>query len=64
VAYGNETWKQTLKTVTTKDNFTKTLIDRSFGRCLHSGLLLSGCAMRFTARSFGCTLRQALYREL
>jgi hypothetical protein len=34
-----------------------------FGRCL-CNRLLSGSSMRFTVRSFGCTLRRALYWEL
>jgi hypothetical protein len=35
-------------------------VGRSFGRCLRNRLL-SDCAMRFTTRSFVCTLRRALY---
>jgi hypothetical protein len=32
--------------------------------CLRNRLLLSGCAMKFTTRLFGCALRRALYWEL
>jgi hypothetical protein len=39
------------------------LLSRSFRRCLRNRLL-SGSAMRFTVRSFGCTMRRAPYREL
>jgi hypothetical protein len=36
------------------------LVGRSFSKCLRNRLL-SGCAMRFTTRSFGCILRGALW---
>jgi hypothetical protein len=42
------------------NNYTRNLVGRSFGRCLRSHLL-SGSAVRFTIRSFGCALRRALY---
>jgi hypothetical protein len=39
------------------------MLSRSFGKCLRNHVL-SGCTMRFTTRSFGCTLRRVLYWEL
>jgi hypothetical protein len=35
------------------------MVGRSIGKCLCSHLLLSGCAMRFTTRTFGCALMRA-----
>jgi hypothetical protein len=65
VAFGNETYKLNLKNWKYKyDNYTINLVGRSFGRCLRNRLLLSGCAMRFATRSYGCALRRAPYWEL
>jgi hypothetical protein len=53
MAYGNETYKLNLKDW----HDTMNLIGSSFGMCLRNRLL--SCTLRFTARSFGCTLRRA-----
>jgi hypothetical protein len=58
VTFENETYKLNLKDYYYKLNsYTKNLIGRLLGWCLCNHLLLSGCAMMFTARLFGCTLR-------
>jgi hypothetical protein len=60
VAFGNKTYKLNLKSNNYKyNNYTRNLVDRSFGRCLRNRLSLS--SMRFTIRSFGCALKRALY---
>jgi hypothetical protein len=56
VVYGNESYKLNSK----DQNWTANLAGRSFGRFLLNRLL-SGCVVRFTTRSFGCTLKRALY---
>jgi hypothetical protein len=62
VTFGNETYELNLTNYDYKyDIYNKNLVGRSFGRCLCNRLLLLGCAMRFTNRSFGCALRRAPY---
>jgi hypothetical protein len=62
VAFANKTYKLNLKNWNCKyDNYTRNLVERSFGTCLRNSLFLSGSFMRFTNRSFGCALRRALY---
>jgi hypothetical protein len=40
VAFGNETYKLNIKDYNYKyDNYTRNLVDRSFGRCLRNRLL-------------------------
>jgi hypothetical protein len=46
------------------DSYTRNLIGRSFDRLLCNRLLLPGCSMRFTVRSFGCALRWAPYWQI
>jgi hypothetical protein len=61
VAFGNKTYKLNLKNYHYKyDIYTRNLVGRSFGGCLRNRLL-SGSSMRFTVRSLGCAVRQALY---
>jgi hypothetical protein len=38
------------------------MVGRSFGGCLRNRLLLLGCAMRFTTRSFECTEASTVLR--
>jgi hypothetical protein len=60
VAYWNETYKLNLKDCYYKlFNYTKNLVDKSLGTCLRNRLL-TGCVMRFTAKSFGCASRRGL----
>jgi hypothetical protein len=62
VAFGNDTYKLNLTNYNYKcDNYIRNLVGRLYGRYLRNRLLLSGCAMMFTIRSFGCALRRALY---
>jgi hypothetical protein len=64
VAFGKKTYKLNLKNWKYRyNNYTRKLVGRSFGRCLHNRLL-SGKSMRFTNRSFGRALRRALYWEV
>jgi hypothetical protein len=61
VAFGNETYELNLTNYDYKyDSHARNLVVRSFGRCFRNRLL-SGSSVRFTARSFGCLLRRALY---
>jgi hypothetical protein len=61
MTFENETYELNLTNYDYKyDNYTRNLGGRSFGRRLLNRLL-SGSSMRFTIRSFGCALRQALY---
>jgi hypothetical protein len=63
VAIGNETYNLNLTNKNYKyKNYTRNLVGRSFGRCLHSRLL-SGSSKMFAARSFGCS-QMIFYVEL
>jgi hypothetical protein len=63
VAFGDETYKLNLINYNYNyDSYTTNLVGRSFGRCLRNSLL-SGCSMRFTTRSFGCTVLRAVAVE-
>jgi hypothetical protein len=55
VAFGNETYELNLRNQNYKyDIYTRNLVGRSFGRCLHNHILLFDTSVRFTVRSFGC----------
>jgi hypothetical protein len=63
VAFGDDSYEPNFKNWNYKyDSYTRSLVGRSCDRCLHKRLLLSGCAMRFTNRQFGCALCRALLR--